>query len=78
MMPKIPPQLIQMMKGGNPQQIAMNMFKQNTANNPMMENVMGMLNNNDSRGIETIARNLCKSKGIDPDELLRNVQSQFQ
>lgn len=75
-MPKIPPQLIQMMKGGDPQQILSGMIQQN--GNPMLSNVISMINNHDSQGIETFARNLCKSKGIDADELMKNVQSQFQ
>lgn len=74
----LPPQLIQMFKGGNPQQTIMGMLQQNTKGNPMMENVMGMMNNGNSKGVEQIARNLCKSRGIDPDEAFKQIQSQFK
>lgn len=76
MMPKLPPQFLQMIRGGNPQQILSGMIQQN--NNPMLQNVMNMMNNGDSSGIEQFARNLCASKGIDADELMRNVQEQFK
>lgn len=73
---QIPPQLMQMLKGGNPQQILSGMIQNN--NNPMLQNVMSMMNNNDSKGIEQLARNLCSSRGIDADELMKNVQNQFK
>lgn len=77
-MPKISPQLFQMIKSGNPQQIAMQMLQNNSNGNPMMENILGMINNNDSAGIETIVRNLCSSRGINADELFNEVQNQFR
>ena len=72
------PQIIQMLKSGNPQQIAMNFLQQNSNNNPMLQNVMEMMNSGNSNGIEQIARNLCKSRGIDADQLLGQVQEQFK
>lgn len=72
---QFPTQLIQMIKGGNPQQILSNMLQQNT--NPMAQNIIGLMNNNDNKGIEQLARNICKSRGIDPDELMKSVQNQF-
>lgn len=75
---QIPTQLIKMLKNGNPQQIAMNMLQQNSNGNPMIENVINMANNNNSAGIETIARNLCKSRGIDADEMMNAIKKQWQ
>lgn len=75
-MNNIPVQLIQMIKGGNPQQVAMNLLQQNL-NNPMAENALNMINNGDSKGIETICRNICKSRNINIDELMKNVKNQF-
>lgn len=74
----IPPQLMQMFKGGNPQQLAMNMLQKNAQGNPMVENVMGMMNNGNTSGVEQIARNLCKSRGINPDEMYKQVFEQFK
>lgn len=73
---KIPNQLIQMLKGGNPQQILTNMLQQN-CNNPMAQNIISMMNNNDSQSIENIARNICASRGINADELMSSVKDQF-
>ena len=58
----INPQMISLLKSGNPQQMAMNMLKQNMGNNPILQNVMNMTNNNDTKGIENIDRNLAKSE----------------
>lgn len=73
-----PMQLIQLMRGGNPQQIAMNLLSQNAKGNPMLENVLNLASNGDPNGqVETIVRNICKQKNLDPDELMRTVRSQF-
>lgn len=75
---QLPMQLLQMLKGGNPQQMAMQFLQQNSANNPMLQNVMEMANNGNTSGIEQIARNLCKSKGIDPDQMMSQLQQQMK
>lgn len=56
----------QMMKnGGNPQQIFQQMMGNNPAmNNPIMKNAFEMAQKGDSKGVEELARNLCKEKGI--------------
>ena len=56
----------------------MNMLKQNMGNNPILQNVMNMTNNNDTKGIENIARNLAKSRGINIDELYKQVTSMMR
>lgn len=73
-----PPQFMQMMKGGNPQKVAMDLLQKNANGNPLMENALDMAQGNNYAGIERLARNICKSRGIDPDELLKNVQGQFK
>lgn len=73
-----PMQLIQMVRnGGNPQQAVMNIVKQQAGNNPVMNNALQMMEKGDNAGIEKLARNLCKEKGINPDEMLSQVQNQF-
>lgn len=74
-MNNIPIQLIQMLKGGDPRQIAMNMLGQNS--NPMAKNALDMINNGDINGLENICRNICKSRNIDIDELMKNIKNQF-
>ena len=69
----------QMMKnGGNPQQIFQQMIGNNPAmNNPIMKNAFEMAQKGDSKGVEEIARNLCKEQGINPDEAIEKVRQQL-
>ena len=69
----------QMIKnGGNPQQIFRQMMGNNPAmNNPIMKNAFEMAQKGDSRGVEELARNLCKEKGINPDEAITKVKQQL-
>lgn len=67
-MPNKLAQIIQFIKsGGNPQQMVMNMLQQQAGNTPMGQNLLTMAKNNDSKGIEQVARNLCKQRGLDFD-----------
>lgn len=73
-----PMQLIQMIKsGGNPQQMIMNMMKQNAGNNPVLNNALNMAEKGDMKGIEQLARNLCNEKGINPDDAFNQIKGQF-
>lgn len=61
--------LMQMIRsGGNPQQMVMNMVEQEMSNTPMGQNLLTLMHNNDTAGIEKVARNLAKSQGIDFDK----------
>lgn len=73
-----PMQLAQMIKsGGNPQQMIMNMMRQNAGNNPVLNNALNMAEKGDMRGIEQLARNLCNEKGINPDDAFNQIKGQF-
>lgn len=72
-----PVQFVKMMRGGNPQKVVMDMMREQAGNNPVMRNAMQMAENGDSEGIEKLARNLCKEQGIDADEMVKNIKSQF-
>lgn len=71
-------QLIQMMKTGDPRQAIMSMLKGVQPNNPMLNNVINMVNNNDVNGIEQFARNLAKEKGIDVDKAIQQIMQQIK
>ena len=68
--------LMQMIQcGGNPKMILSQMMsKSQFSNNPIMKNTFDMMNRGDSKGLEQLARNLCKEKGINPEEIM----SQFK
>ena len=70
-------QLVSMMKGGNPQQVVMNFMQQNAGNNPILNNVMGMVQKGDQQGVEQLARNLMKEKGIDADQAVSQLRGQL-
>ena len=70
--------LMQMMRsGGNPKQMLMNLLSQQAGNNPVMRNALDMVQHGDSQGIETLARNLAKEKGIDADEAVSKLKQYF-
>lgn len=73
-----PMQLMQMIRGGgNPQQAIINMMKQQSGNNPVIDNAINMMEKGDNAGIEKLARNLCKERNINPDDILSQVKDQF-
>lgn len=73
-----PMQLMQLMKnGGNPQQMIMNMMKQQAGSNPVINNALQMMEKGDNAGLENLARNLCKERNINPDEAFNQIKGQF-
>lgn len=73
-----PMQMMQMMRGGgNPQQMLMNILNQQAGNNPVLQNALKMAQDGDAKGIETLARNLAKEKGIDADKAVEQLKGQF-
>lgn len=72
-----PMQLMQMLRGGNPQQVLTNILTQQAGNNPMMKNVLEMVQRGDARGIESFARNMAREKGIDADKAIAELKKQF-
>lgn len=72
-------QYIQMMKSGNPQEVVMNMLRQNaTDGNPMAQNLLQMVNNRDIQGIENMARNVARERGVDYDKEFNNFKQMFR
>ena len=73
-----PMQLMQMMKGGNPQQFIQQMMGNNQImSNPMIKNAMSMAQNGNIQEIEQMARNLCKEKNLNADEVMQQIKSKF-
>lgn len=62
----------------NPMQMIINRITQRVGgNNPMMNNVIGMAQKNDVKGLEEFARNLAKEKGIDIDDYYKQALQMF-
>lgn len=69
--------IMNMLKGGrNPQQLVMNMMRNNS--NPMLNNLMGMAQKGDNKGIENFARNIMKEQGRDFDKEFSAFRSNFK
>lgn len=63
-----PMQLIQLIKSGqNPQQLMLNVLKNEMNDTPMGQNLIALAEHNQVAEMEKIARNLCKSRGVDFD-----------
>lgn len=70
---------IQMLRNAqNPQQMMVNTLKQQTGNNPVMNNALQMMEKGDGAGIEKLARNLCKERKVNADEMFKQVKEQFE
>lgn len=71
-----PMQIMQAMS--NPQQFVQQMMSNSQImQNPMARNAMEMIQRGDMQGVEKMTRNLCKEKGIDPNEAMNQIKSQF-
>lgn len=62
----------------SPQQFLQSMIgNDQVMQNPMAKNAIGMAQNGDTKGIEQMARNLCREKGINPDEMINQIKSRM-
>lgn len=74
-----PINIIQMMKSGNPQQAIQSIIENNPnfKNNPLAQNAMKMYQNGDTRGLQNMAENMCKERGITVDQAKQQVMGMF-
>lgn len=70
--------IFQMAKNGNPKQFMQSMMgNSQIMQNPMAKNTIEMAQKGDMSGIEQMARNLCKEKGINADEIYNSYKQKF-
>ena len=70
--------IIQLMRSGNPQQFLQQVMNNSQMmQNPMIKNTVQMVQNGDTKGIEQLARNLCKEKGINADDMFNQMKNNF-
>lgn len=72
-----PMMLMQMIRGGNPQQAIMNAMRNQAGQNPVLNNALDMAEKQDAKGLEQLARNLCESNGVNADDMVKQIKSQF-
>ena len=70
-----PINIIQMMTSGNPQQAIQSIIEgnPNVQNNPLAQNAIKMYQNGDTRGLQNMAENMCKERGITVDQAKQQV-----
>lgn len=62
----------------NPQQFLQQVMNNSQMmQNPMIKNTVQMAQNGDTKGIEQLARNLCKEKGINADDMFNQMKNNF-
>lgn len=72
-----PINIFQMMKAG-PQQFLKQMMGNNQImNNPMMKNTINMAQQGNMQGVEQMARNLCKEKGLNADDVMNQIKGKL-
>ena len=74
-----PINIIQMMTSGNPQQAIRSIIESNPniQNNPLAQNAMKMYQNGDTKGLQNMAENMCKERGITVDQAKQQVIGMF-
>ena len=71
--------VMKFIKNGNPQEIVMNMLQKDAKNgNQIAGTLIQMINSGDSQGIERVARNIAKEKGIDFDKEFNSFKQMFR
>lgn len=62
----------------NPQQFIQNaMNNSQIMQNPMQRNALEMIQKNDTKGLEELARNICKERNINPNDAISQLRKQF-
>ena len=62
----------------NPQQFIQQIMGNSQAmQNPMVANAIQMYQKGDKDGINQLAQNLCREKGVDMNEAIQQIKSQF-
>lgn len=63
----------------NPQAIVQMLLNQNPAlrNNPIISNAINMASTGDNAGLNTLAENVCRERGIDLNKAINDAKQQF-
>lgn len=64
----------QMMQGFSPETIVTKL----AGNNPVIQNLINMQKNGNTKGVENFARNIFKEKGLDFDKEYSNIKNMFK
>lgn len=73
-----PIQLLMALKYNSPQQVAQQIFQQNFANDPSMQQLFQMAMNNDVQGVNKFAQQFFSQRGMDVNQELSNLMSSLK
>ena len=73
-----PMQLINLLKGKNPQEMAMSMIKNSNINDPMINQLLQLAQNGDINSMNKIAENFFKGQGLDFNNEFNNFMSMLK
>lgn len=69
---------MQLIKSGlNPEQIVISMLREKMGNTPFGANLISMAQNHDTKGLETVARNMCAAQGVDYDKEIASFKQKL-
>lgn len=72
-------QFIDMIKNQpNPQELVINMLKQNSQQNPIFNNIINLVEAGNTKGVEDIVRNIAFERGIDFDKEFNSFKRMFK
>lgn len=72
-----PMMIMQMLKGGSPQNAVVDMMRKQAGDNPVLNNAINMAEKGDVDGLKNLAHNLGKESGIDVDAKFNEIKNQF-
>lgn len=70
--------LMALIRSGNPQELTMNMLRTSAQGNPVMQNLLALAEQGNTRDIEAIVRNIAKERGIDYDKEFNSFKQMFR
>ena len=69
---------MQMVKNGNPQEIAMNLLKERASQgNPMFQDILSLVQNGKQQEVEAIVRGMAQQRGFDFDKEFNSFRQTF-
>ena len=73
-----PMQLMGLLKGKNPQEMAMSMIKNSNINDPMINQILQLAQSGDINSMNKIAENFFKGQGLDFNNEFNNFMSMLK
>ena len=73
-----PMQLMGLLKGKNPQEMAMSMIKNSNINDPMINQLLQLAQNGDINSMNKIAENFFRGQGLDFNNEFNNFMSMLK